>query len=144
MEEKKYFVSVRSYVENLDDFGLTESTESEVTTFPCDYVSSGGVSHIGYEGESDKVKVKTEITAERDYVRLSRTGGIESVMEFSAGKITKTLYRVPPYAFDAEIDTKKIRDSLDACGGTLELLYYLTIGGAKKKMRLSLTVGVTA
>ena len=144
MEKKKFFVSVRSYIENLDDFGLTESTESDVVSAACNYAFAGGVAHISYETESEGVKTKTEITSERGYVRLLRSGGIDSVMEFSEGELTKTLYRIPPYAFDAEIDSKKIRSSLGECGGTLELLYYLSIGGAKKKMRLSLTVAAGA
>lgn len=141
MEKNSFYVSVRSYVENLDDFGLTESTESDVATAPCELLVRGGVARISYKTENDGVVTETEITASERGVKLVRRGGIESVMEFSEGRITKTLYRIPPYAFDAEIDTKRVRNTLCSGGGTLELLYLLSIGGAKKKMKLSLTVG---
>ena len=140
MEQKNFCVIVRSYVENLDDFGLTESTESDVMTEPCELTVSDGDARIVYSTKGDGGSVKTEMIFRDGFVKLSRNGAIDSVMEFSEGTVTSTLYRVPPYSFDAEIDTKKIRGSLTPLGGNLELLYYLTIGGAKKKMRLSLTV----
>lgn len=141
MGKNSFYVSVRSFVENLDDFGLTESTESDTATAPCEFAVRGGASRIIYKTENDGVSTQTEITVTKRGVRLVRHGGIESVMEFSEGEITKTLYRIPPYAFDAEIDTKRVCGSFTEDGGTLELLYLLSIGGAKKKMRLSLTVG---
>ncbi len=144
MEKNSFYVCVRSHVENLDDFGLTESTESDVVTTPCELAVRGGAARISYKTESDGVTTETEITVSRRGVMLARHGGIESVMEFLEGQTTKTLYRIPPYAFDAEIDTKRIKNTLSGDGGTLELLYLLSIGGAKKKMRLSLTVGCGA
>ena len=140
MEQRKFFVSVRSLVENLDDFGLVYDTESDSFTVPCELLARGGAARLVYDTENEGVKTKTEITASCRGVKLVRHGGIESVMEFNEGSITKTLYRVPPFSFDAEIDTKRIKNSLTECGGTLELSYNLTVGGAKKKMRLSLTV----
>lgn len=140
MEQKKFYVTVRSYIENLDDFGLAESTESDVATEPCELRCSGGEATVIYSTVGEGGSAETELTIFDGFVRLVRRGAIDSLMEFSEGEITKTVYRVPPYSFDAEIDTKKIRGSLTQTGGTVELLYYLTIGGAKKKMRLSLTV----
>lgn len=140
MERKNFYVTVRSYIENLDDFGLTESTESDVTTEPCELRFADGGATVIYSVSSEGATAETELTVNDGGVRLVRRGAIDSLMEFSEGEVTKTVYCVPPYSFDAEIDTKKIRGSLGECGGTVELLYYLTIGGAKKKMRLSLTV----
>ena len=141
MGKNSFCVSVRSYVENLDDFGLVESSESDTVTAPCEFAVRGGASRIIYKTENEGVLTQTEIAVLKRGVRLVRHGGIESVMEFSKGEVTKTLYRIPPYAFDAEIDTKRVCGSFTEDGGTLELLYLLSIGGAKKKMRLSLTVG---
>lgn len=140
MDNFSFAVTVKSYAENLDEFGLVESVESDVSTEPCELSVSGDFITVAYKTKSEGGAVETEISVGKSIVKLTRRGAIRSVMEFSLGEPTKTLYEIPPYSFDAEIDTRKINSSLGAGGGTVELLYYLTIGGAKKKMRLSLTV----
>lgn len=138
--EQNLHVTVRSYAENLDDFGLVESTESDTVTVPATISKGGSEITLTYEQKNDNGECKTTLVLSNSKITLTRSGAIESVMEFIEGKTTKTLYTVPPFSFDAEIETKRIRGSLDEGGGTLELRYLLTIGGAKKNMRLSLTV----
>ena len=133
-------VTVRSYAENLDEFGLTESTESDTQTCPAQFIESGGVFTIKYMQKTEGGDYTTLITVKDGKMTLLREGAIAGVMEFSEGALTKTVYSVVPYSFDAEIETKRLRCSLTALGGTLELLYLLTVGGAKKRMRLSITV----
>lgn len=138
--EKILHVTVRSLIENLDDFGLTESTESETVTESAAVIKEGEGLTLVYEEKNEGGACETRLTVTELGVRLVRHGAIESVMEFRVGELTKTVYSVPPFSFDAEIETKRIKSTLTECGGTLELRYTLTIGGAKKKTRLSLTV----
>lgn len=133
-------VTVRSYAENLDEFGLTESTESDTQTCPAKFSEEDGVFTIRYMQKTEGGEYSTSITVADGKMTLLREGAIAGVMEFSEGAVTKTIYSVVPYSFDAEIETKRLRCSLTALGGTLELLYLLTVGGAKKRMRLSITV----
>lgn len=140
MEKNNFHVTVRSYAENLDDFGLTESTESDTLTVDANLAAENGKITLSYKQKSEGGECKTNLTVKDKTVTLTRSGAIESVMIFSEGKTTETLYSIPPYSFDASIETKRIKSSLCSTGGTLELLYFITVGGAKKKMRLSLTV----
>ena len=133
-------LTVRSFAENLDDFGLSESTESDTQTAKATVFESDGVITVKYLQKTEGGEYSTVLTLDKDKLTLRREGAICGAMEFSLGKITKTLYSVPPYSFDAEIETKRLKSSLTENGGTLELLYFLTIGGAKKRMRLSLTL----
>ena len=141
MEKNIFHVTVRSYAENLDDFGLTESTESDTLTAEANLaVDENGRVVLLYTQKNDGSECKTNLTVEDKTATLTRSGAIESVMIFTEGETTETIYSIPPYSFDASIETKRIKSSLCATGGTLELLYFITVGGAKKKMRLSLTV----
>lgn len=133
-------VTVRSFVENLDDFGLCESTESDTFTEAALISEKDGVTTLVYEQKTEGGSYENILTLDGETVRLQRSGDIGGVMEFAEGKTTKTVYTVLPFSFDAEIETKKIRSTLCESGGTVELCYLLTIGGAKKRMRLSLTV----
>ena len=53
-------------------------------------------------------------------------------MIFAEKETTKTIYSIPPFSFDAEIYTRKIRSTISSSGGKLELFYSITVGGAKK------------
>ena len=73
-------------------------------------------------------------------MRVKREGGVEYEFIFREGETTSSLYSVPPYSFDTEIYTGKIRSSLTEEGGEISLLYYMTIGGAKKRTRMKIKV----
>ena len=47
---------------------------------------------------------------------------------------------MPPYSFDTDIYTRRIRNSLSLSGGELTLIYDMTIGGAKKKTTMKIKV----
>lgn len=140
MERHDFHATVRSYAENLDDFGLTESTESDTSTEKASLTEENGIITLLYTQNTGGGECKTVLTVKDKTVTLSRSGAIDGVMVFSEGETTETIYSIPPYSFDASIQTKRLKSSLSATGGTLELLYFITIGGAKKKMRLSVTV----
>ena len=82
--------------------------------------------------KNENGKTLTEITIDKASVSVKKRGDIETDMVFAEKELTKTVYRVPPFSFDAEIYTRKIRNSITSKGGRLELFYCITVGGAKK------------
>ena len=126
-------ITVSSVIENLDDFGLAdgESEKSEIKA-PCFLKLDEQKAVISYTEKNENGKTVTEIIIEENSVAVNKHGDIETSMLFIEKELTKTLYNVPPFSFDAEIYTRKIRNSVTATGGKLELYYNITVGGAKK------------
>ena len=69
---------------------------------------------------------------------------LESSFLFEEGAVHTSLYKVPPYTFDAEIRTRKIRSALSEQGGTLELIYNMKIGGAVRATRMKIWISTNS
>ena len=95
---------------------------------------------LSYEEASEGGPIKSDVTVTAEHVRVRRTGAIESDFLFVEGETTKSLYKIPPYAFDAEITTKKIRNNLTRGGGKLTIIYDMNVGGAEKNVRMTITL----
>ena len=93
-----------------------------------------------YREESDAGCVDVTLALGEDgTVSLSRTGSVIWNAEFKEGVRSGTLYQVPPYSFDAEVYTKKIRTERTD-GLKIQLIYSMDIGGQKKNVRMKITV----
>ncbi len=139
---KESEITVRSVIDNLDSAGLPEG-ESEVTeSRALGYLHIlDGITLITYvECAEDGTETTTEIKCEGDTVRVLRRGAIESDIMLTKGVTHASLYSVVPYKFDIEVTAKKIRSSLGESGGRLDLIYDMTIGGAKKSIRMKIDV----
>lgn len=137
---KKVKIQIESTVEELDDAGLTESSERTESLATGDLEKIGNEIRISYSETEENITTKTLITHRESEVRVKREGGVEYEFIFREGETTSSLYSVPPYSFDTEIYTGKIRSSLTEEGGEISLLYYMTIGGAKKRTRMKIKV----
>jgi uncharacterized beta-barrel protein YwiB (DUF1934 family) len=133
-------VKIKSRIENLDASGLPEGdierTES-ITEGYYHYDSDGDVL-ITYAEESEGSRVESEIVCSGGSVTVRRSGATESEFVFSEGVLHHSLYRVPPYAFDAEIMPKRVRVALNDDGGGIDLFYNMKIGGADKAVRMTI------
>ncbi len=69
---------------------------------------------------------------------LSRQGAFDYTLLLKKDVPCPFLYRVPPAAFDGEATLLSCQGSLSLQGGSLTLTYLLTIGGARRKIRLTL------
>lgn len=140
---KEADVKVRSVIDNLDSAGLAEG-DSEITeSSAVGYLHVlDGVTLITYVEESEGSRVTTEVKCSGESVRVVRHGSIESDMELTVGSTHESLYAVGPYKFDVAVSAKKIRNSLGADGGRLDLIYDMKIGGAQKSVRMKIEVGV--
>ena len=76
-----------------------------------------------------------------DRVTVSRRGAIRSVLVFEEGKSYGSIYEIPPYKFDMNVTTKRMKCSLTESGGVIDILYEMNLGGASKRARMKITAG---
>ncbi len=133
-------VKIKSRIENLDSSGLPEGdierTEAKAEGYY--HYSSDGDIIITYSEENEGQRVESEIVCRGGSVTVRRQGATESEFMFSEGVLHRSLYRVPPYAFDAEIMPKRVRVTLCESGGGVDLFYNMKIGGADKAVRMTI------
>lgn len=132
--------TVHSIIENLDATGLAEGEpEISITTAEGFLKVSGERSVVSYTESTEGGKVATDITIEDGSLTLSRRGAVVFDATFREGESCKTVYSVPPYSFDAEIKTRRIRSDITKSGGEIRLLYSMNIGGQDKSVRLKIS-----
>ena len=134
-----YYVRIESTVDELDSAGLVESSDKTEVSCPVSVSEWGGAITLSYSEKTDGGEVNSLITVKPDSVTVSRTGAIESEFFFREGEKNNSLYKIPPYSFDAEIYTKKIRNNLSAEGGVLTVIYNMALGGGNKSVRMKIT-----
>lgn len=128
-------VKISSVIENLLPSGLCDG-ECERTTAEAagTFESRGGVYRIKYSESTDSGEVKSEITVNDDGVRVVRSGAIVSDILFKENFLHKSLYTLPPYSFDMEVTTSRIRRG----EGRLDIFYKMTLGGQDKRVKMTL------
>lgn len=137
---KEIKVKIESTVEELDDAGLTESSEKTESSAEGLIDSEENKLKITYSETEEGITTNTLIAVTEKEVSVKRDGGVEYEFIFREGESTSSVYSVPPYSFDTEIYTRKIRNTLTDAGGEISLLYDMTIGGAKKRTRMKIKV----
>ena len=138
MKEVKIYIE--STVEEIDDAGLTESSEKTESSAIGKIEGVDGEIRISYSETEEGVTTNTLVRASDDEVTVRRDGGVEYEFLFKEGAKTTSVYCVPPYSFDSEIYTRKIRSSITEEEGEISLFYDMTIGGAKKRVRMKIKV----
>ena len=133
IKDKKF--KVASVIENEGDEAREKSESGVFGTLKISEDSYG----ISYAETCEGVSTKTFITIKDGEVRVKRLGGVESDFLFAEGVSNTSLYRIPPYAFDAVVTAKKISFDIKEEMGSLYILYLLKIGGAEKNVELKIT-----
>ncbi len=138
---KEVNIKIISVIENLDAAGLPEGDAERTESRAVGYLHCfDGERLLTYAEEQEGQRTVTEIKLKDGSVRVIRHGAIESDMFFDEGAVHKSVYSVTPYRFDAEVRTRRIRDTLGEGGGALELFYDMKIGGADKAARMKISV----
>ena len=129
-----------SVIENLDGAGLAEG-EPEISIITSEGFLRVGEEErvISYTEKTEGGRVVCELTLKEGEVRLSRRGAVVFDATFREGESYSGIYSVPPYSFDTEIKTKRIRDGITKAGGELSIIYNMNIGGQEKAVRLRVT-----
>ena len=128
-------------IDNLNSDGLPEG-EPERAISECLgslRISDGRIS-ITYTENTEGGSIRSEIVCLDGQVWVSRTGAIESDLCFIEGEIHRSVYSIPPYKFDAEVKTKRVRIDMNEDGGKIDLLYNMTVGGAEKAARMKIWI----
>ena len=133
-------INIVSIIEELDDAGLAESSERTEVSVPVEICEVGSLVTLSYTEVNEGQKCHSLITVKDGEITVRRSGSVESEFVFSEKTSHKSLYKIPPYSFDAEIFTKKIRNNLTRGVGTLSILYDMTVGGGKKRVNMKISV----
>ena len=124
-------VKVSSEIENFDN-GTREVERTESLNQGFLHIYDDSTALVTYSEKTDGGSLTTEISVKGDTVTVSRSGAIESKMEFCQGKTHKSVYSIPPYRFDAEVEAEKVDVKIAAEKGRIELKYKMRIGGAER------------
>ncbi len=137
IKEKKFRIS--SVIESLSPTGLAEGESERTEIMPDGFLKiSDGEIVIMYSEQTESGKVISDIIITENSVRVKRRGSVISDMKFVEGESHKSLYEVPPYSFDTEIYTKKIRNNMTRDGGRLDIFYSMRIGGADRTVKMKI------
>jgi len=135
IKEKKLIIS--SVIENLLPSGLPDGEPEKTEISPEGFLKiSDSEYEITYSEMTEGGKVVSAINVTSDSVRVKRVGAVESDMLFREGLTHTSLYSIPPYSFDSEIYTRKIRNNLTRDGGRIDIFYNMKIGGAEKQVKM--------
>lgn len=141
---KKAKLSICSYIENLDTFGLAEGeAESSTENVVSSFLARENEYRMSYSQDTEGGKLFTDIRiAENGEITVARRGAIESVLLFGDSEEFNTVYTIPPYKFDMQVKTLRLKTDLSTSGGTVDILYLMTVGGASKKCRMKISIEV--
>lgn len=76
-------------------------------------------------------KISSMIKADDTTVTIKRGGSAKSSMVYKSGEKHSFLYEVPFGRLQMETETHRVINNLDENGGTIELVYTLTVQGEK-------------
>lgn len=137
---KRIKLTIKSQIDNLDDYGLPDG-DSEVneTSYNATMRISGEDISIAYKETDENGTVNCTVALLGSSVTVKRNGAIVSTMVFDKNEVYNTTYLIPPYKFDMEIKTKRLKSSFTESGGYIDILYDMTVGGASKKAQMKIT-----
>lgn len=104
------------------------------------YCEKGGKQYILYKTENDGDKISSVIKLDQNGITIKRSGSINSSMVYRVGEKKNFLYEIPYGKIEMEIETHRIISNLDKTGGTIELVYTLSVQGEKYFNDMKITV----
>ena len=138
MQTKNVRVTLRSIIDNLSETGLPTNDREEAESAADGTLSigeRGSVIDLTEDSEGGRINTRIEIVG--DKIRVRRHGAIESDLLFSEGMAHSSVYGAPPYSFDTNIFTRRIRGGITEEGGKIDIFYDMEIGGAKKSVKMT-------
>lgn len=137
IKEKKFRIS--SVIESLSPTGLVEGDPERTEITPDGFLKiSDSETVIMYSEQTESGKVVSDIIITENSVTVKRRGAVVSDMVFIEGESHKSLYEVPPYSFDTEIFTKKIRNNMTRDGVRIDIFYSMKMGGADRAVKMKI------
>ena len=139
---KKVQLKIESQIENLDERGsVCDNTEHSADTHTGAMKIFGNAISLSFRENTESGSVFSDILIhESGAVTVRRSGAIDSTMYFKEGEEYNTVYSLPPYKFDMTVKTEMVKNSLSIFGGTLEISYSMSVGGADKRVKMRIDV----
>ncbi len=119
----------RIIVKNEQTIDNETDTIEEIAYGTCS--EKNGKNYILYRTENDGDDVSSMIKIEDDCVTIKRSGSINSTMMYKVGEKNSFLYEIPYGKLEMEIETHRLISDFNENGGSLELVYTLTVQGEK-------------
>ena len=106
------------------------------------YDEKNGKQYIRYKTEADEQngEISSILILDGDSLTIKRRGHTNSSMVYRAGKKHAFPYETPYGIIDMEIETDKLISMIDENGGTIELVYTLTVQDEKYYNDMKITV----
>lgn len=137
--KKKITLDILSEIDNLSEGGATVGDiERAEISCAAEIGYSDGALSLSYTTVENDIPTETVIKMYADRAEVTRTGDVVSALTFIEGKLTRSIYRVGPYAFDAEVMATRIRNAMTEDGGRIDIFYRMKIGGAEKSVRMKI------
>lgn len=138
---KKIKLDIESHIDSLNEQGLPEGeTESNISSFTGVMKIGEDEIAVSYKEVSENGTVNCTVVSDGERVTVRRNGAIVSVMVFDEKEPFRTIYTVPPYKFDMEINTRGLSSTLSEHGGAIDILYDMEIGGMTRTAKMKITV----
>lgn len=142
---KEVKIKIESVIDNLDPSGLPEGDSEKNITEALGFLRyDNGEATLTYSENGEGGHLESEIIYRPGRAIVKRNGAIESCLEFIEGEQTFSVYSIPPYKFDTQVFTKRIRAEIDENGGKIDLFYTMKIGGADKSARMKIWISLNS
>lgn len=133
-------INMLSVISTLGDGGVRDGdVEKTETAYKGKLTENGDTVTLTYRDSTEGGDARCEITVSKSEVKVVRRGAISSDMIFREGEVKKSLYKIPPHAFDMEIFCKKAKVQIGDREGRVDLLYNMTVGGESRSARMRIT-----
>ena len=110
---------------------IDSETDTIEETAYGNYTEKNGKQYITYKTENDGDKISSMIKIDGNEILIKRTGSVNSSMTYKVDTKKEFLYHLPYGTVPMEIETQRIVSKLDENGGTIELVYTLTVQDEK-------------
>ena len=119
---------------------IDSETDTIEETAYGNYTEKNGKQYITYKTENDGDKISFFKKKAAYEILIKRTGSVNSSMTYKIDTKKEFLYHLPYGTVPMEIETQRIVSKLDENGGTIELVYTLTVQGEKYFNDMKITV----
>jgi uncharacterized beta-barrel protein YwiB (DUF1934 family) len=127
-------VRIESVIQGLGASGLAEGKAERSNLQAVGYYHFENEKKVlvTYAEDTEGGRLTSELLIEGDSVRVKKQGAVVSDMLIKAGFTDRSVYSVPPYRFDLEIEGLRVNCTLDSYGGEIMLKYKMNIGGESR------------
>lgn len=122
----------------------TQTIDNETDTIEeiayGNYREKNGKQYILYKTKHDGDEISSMIKISDDEILIKRSGAINSSIVYKVDEKRRFMYHLPYGSVEMEIETERIISKLDQDGGTIELVYALSVQGEKYYNDMKITV----